>query len=186
MSSFKSIEDRIRRECDQIGENKADALFRKVAVDLGFNPNGGTWWATDEYWDFEGNENYADEWVKYNPKYKDWVDPLTIATSSTNYKNVEPEHHRLAWVALAEACQCVASSDNPDAHELVRAIDRFSDVLMGEANLSWKDTLTNNILRHSQGLTKTQIRELIDAAVNGRNPDERLFVKPLHNQKEKS
>lgn len=48
MSEFKGIEDRIRRECDMIGQNKADELFKKVAVDLGYNPNGGTWWASDE------------------------------------------------------------------------------------------------------------------------------------------
>ena len=48
MSEFKGIEDRIRRECDQIGENKADELFKRVAVDLGFNPNDGTWWASNE------------------------------------------------------------------------------------------------------------------------------------------
>lgn len=33
-----------------------------------------------EYRDFEGNENYADEWAKRNPQYKEWVEPLTLAT----------------------------------------------------------------------------------------------------------
>lgn len=33
-----------------------------------------------EYRDFEGNENYADEWAKRNPQYKEWVEPLTRAT----------------------------------------------------------------------------------------------------------
>jgi len=33
-----------------------------------------------EYRDFEGNENYADEWAKRNPQHKGWVEPLTLAT----------------------------------------------------------------------------------------------------------
>lgn len=45
------------------------------------------------------------------------------------------------------------------------------------ASQSWRDTLTANLLRQSGGLTKAQIRELIDAAVSGRSPDDVLFTK---------
>lgn len=44
----------------------------------------------------------------------------------------EPEHHRQAWAALTEACQRVANTDSSSAADLTRAIDRFSDVLMGD------------------------------------------------------
>ena len=42
----------------------------------------------------------------------------------------------------------------------------------------WRDVLTVNLMRSasSRSLTKSQIRELIDAAVDGRRPDESLFT----------
>lgn len=43
----------------------------------------------------------------------------------------EPAHHRQAWVALAEACQRVAKAEGSSV-DLASAIDRFSDVLMGD------------------------------------------------------
>jgi Lar family restriction alleviation protein len=52
------------------------------------------------------------------------------------------------------------------------------------ANQEWRDTLTVNLLRHSHGLTKTQIRELIDAAVSGRAPDESMFTPASQEQAE--
>jgi len=45
----------------------------------------------------------------------------------------EPEHHRQAWVALADACVSVSKTGG-DVHDLTRAIDRFSDVLMSEVS----------------------------------------------------
>lgn len=52
-----------------------------------------------EYRDFEGNENYADEWAKRNPQYKEWVEPLTRAT---------PKPEPMTW-------QDVASCPDGDA-----------------------------------------------------------------------
>jgi hypothetical protein len=48
-------------------------------------------------------------------------------------EQAEPVHHRQAWAALTEACQRFAAAGNGNASDLIRAIDRFSDVLMGEA-----------------------------------------------------
>jgi hypothetical protein len=41
----------------------------------------------------------------------------------------------------------------------------------------WRDTLVANLLRFGTTLTKSQIRELIDAAFCGRQPDECVFQK---------
>ena len=47
--SFPELERRVQRECDQVGQTKANKLVRDVGRQLGYNPDAGTWWASDEY-----------------------------------------------------------------------------------------------------------------------------------------
>jgi len=43
-----------------------------------------------EYRDFEGNENYAVEWTKRNPRHKGWVEALTLATPKPEPMTSDP------------------------------------------------------------------------------------------------
>ena len=54
-----------------------------------------------EYRDFEGNENYAVEWTKRNPRHKGWVEALTLATPKP--EPMTEETSRLDWMATNEA-----------------------------------------------------------------------------------
>lgn len=52
-----------------------------------------------EYRDFEGNENYAEEWVRRNPYHKGWVEPLYTHEAPAQAEAVEP----VAWRDLVIA-----------------------------------------------------------------------------------
>lgn len=78
---------------------------------------------------YEGEETYQ----RYEGSPPPLCDYEVLYTSQPAPEpNAEPEHHRQAWAALTEACQHVAAGGG-SATDLARAIDRFSDVLMGEA-----------------------------------------------------
>ncbi len=49
MSRFEALERRVGDECRQVGEQKANQLVRSVGKTLGYNPEAGTWWTSDEY-----------------------------------------------------------------------------------------------------------------------------------------
>jgi len=63
------------------------------------------------------------------------ADPCAwLEKQATQQAAGEPEHHRQAWAALTDACQRVATADGSSAADLTRAIDRFTDVLMGDTH----------------------------------------------------
>lgn len=63
------------------------------------------------------------------------ADPCAwLEKQATQQAAGEPVHHRQAWAALTEACQRVATADGSSAADLTRAIDRFTDVLMGDTH----------------------------------------------------
>lgn len=49
MTDFSGIERRVKDECGKVGISKADQLERSVGKMLGYNPDAGTWWASEEY-----------------------------------------------------------------------------------------------------------------------------------------
>lgn len=82
-STWKAIEQRVNGNPAPTQSEAASQVAWRT-----FDGEGGY-----EYRDFEGNENYAEEWVRRNPYHKGWVEPLYTHEAPAQAEAVRP----VAW-----------------------------------------------------------------------------------------